>query len=101
MSQHTQAECNGQADSESRLPLRLSFQIFVNSLARAWTTKQRRPATGFGRSSFILGIADGNSEALPIFSGGDERLYQLGVYEVAVELIQLIQPEVITLEVEC
>ena len=37
---------------------------------------------------------------MSIFSG-DERLDQLGVYEVAVELIQLIQPEVITLEVEC
>ena len=35
------------------------------------------------------------SEAATILSGINERFYHLGVHEVAIELIKLIQPEII------
>ena len=40
------------------------------------------------------------TEPLTVFAGGDERFNHFGVDEVAVELIQLIQPEVVALIVE-
>ena len=39
------------------------------------------------------------AEALPIFAGDDEGLHHLGVDEVAVELVELVEPEVVTVEV--
>src|SRR5215204_404253 len=38
-------------------------------------------------------------EALTVLDGGDERLDHLGVDEVAVELVELREPEVIAVEV--
>ena len=40
------------------------------------------------------------SKALAILAGDDERLDHLGLDEVAVELVQLVQPEVVAVEVE-
>lgn len=39
-------------------------------------------------------------EALPVLAGNDECLHHLRIYEVAIELVQLAQPEVITVKVK-
>ena len=39
------------------------------------------------------------SEALAILSGNDESFNHLGIDEVAAELVELVEPEVVTVEV--
>jgi hypothetical protein len=41
------------------------------------------------------------AKPLTILSGDQKRFHHFGVDEVAVELIQLVQPEVVAIEVEC
>jgi hypothetical protein len=41
------------------------------------------------------------AKALPILAGVDKRLHHLSVGEVAMKLIELVQPEVVAGEVEC
>jgi hypothetical protein len=51
--------------------------------------------TDFIGSQRCLGPRGSRTEALPVFGGGYKRLDHLGALKVAVELIQLRQPEII------
>jgi len=64
---------------------------------RSYRRKPGGPSgrAGLSRNSFGLSI----SEAVAILSRLNERLDHLGLNEVAVECVQLVQPEVITIEV--
>jgi hypothetical protein len=46
-----------------------------------------------------IGLDQLPAESRPVLSGDDERLDHLSLHEVAVELVQLRQPEVVTVEV--
>ena len=47
-----------------------------------------------------LSAGQSGSESLPIFVRPDKGLDHLGIDEVAVELVQLVQPEVIAIKVQ-